>query len=184
MELNHAYLAEFVKHAQNGDSDAFAELYNMTFNKVYNYCRHYLRDDYLAQDAVQEVYISALKNIQKLNDPTLFIAWLNQIAFHVCFDICKKNSPDYEDADSEILEEISDTSADANPEGRAISKDEHERLKTAISKLSPIHQQLITLRYFNNMKIDEIVSMTGISRSTVKRQLQSATDALSKFMNG
>ena len=36
MEFSHAYIAEYVRRAQNGDSDAFAELYNMTFNKVYN----------------------------------------------------------------------------------------------------------------------------------------------------
>ena len=89
-ELNTGYIAGLVLRARQDDSDAFAELYAMTYNKVYNYARHYLRDDFLAQDAMQEVYILALKNLSKLNDPTLFIAWLNRIAFHVCFDMSKK----------------------------------------------------------------------------------------------
>lgn len=182
MEFSHAYVAEFVRRAQNGDSDAFAELYNCTFNKVYNYCRHYMRDDYLAQDAVQEIYISALRNIKKLNDPTLFIAWLNQISFHVCYDMAKKRNADYLDADDTLLEEVCDVKVEANPEAQAFFKDEKERLLMAVSKLPPTERHLITLRYFNNMKIDEIVTVTEISKSTVKRHLASATKQLKILM--
>ena len=89
-ELNIAYLAGLVLRAKGNDSNAFAELYAMTYKKVYNYTRHYLRDDFLAQDALQEIYILALKNLSKLNDPTVFIAWLDRISFHVCFDMTKK----------------------------------------------------------------------------------------------
>ena len=89
-ESNIPYLATLVVRARQNDSDAFAELYALTFNKVYNYARHYLRDDFLAHDAVQEIYISALKNLCRLHDPTLFLAWLNRISFHVCYDMSKK----------------------------------------------------------------------------------------------
>ncbi len=182
MDYNHSYIAEFVTRAQRGDSDAFAQLYNMTFNKVYNYARHYLRDDYLAQDAVQEVYISALKNLSKLNDPTLFIAWLNQISFHVCYDMAKAHKSDYGDIDSELLEEIRDTKRDSNPEANALKKDESERLKAAVERLSVSEKELVSLRYFNSMKIDDIVNVTGISRSTVKRQLNAITEKLKRYM--
>ena len=182
MEYSHEILAQYVKRAQFGDSNAFAELYSCSYNKVYNYCRHYLRDEFLAQDAVQEIYISALKNLTKLNDPTLFIAWLNQISFHVCYDLCKANKSSYGEADPEMLEEICDVNVSNNPEASAFINDEQARLKEAIAKLTPSEQQLITLRYFNNMKIDEIVATTDISRSTVKRQLQASIDKLKKLM--
>lgn len=182
MEYSHAYIAELVKRARVGGSDAFAELYNCTYNKVYNYCRHYMKDEYLAQDAVQEIYISALKNLNKLNDPTLFIAWLNQISFHVCYDMTKKRHGDSIDGDSEIIEQICDIKIDSNPEAAAFLKDEHNRLHQAIEQLPAVEQQLITLRYYNGMRIDEIVALTNISRSTVKRKIASATENLRKLM--
>jgi len=182
MEYSYAYIAEIVKRAQTGGSDAFAELYNCTYNKVYYYCLRYLKDEYLAQDAVQEVYISAFKNTEKLNDPTLFIAWLNQIAFHVCYDMMRKRKSDYGEVDNEILEQILDTHPDSNLEERIVEADDKARLQAAISKLTVTEQQIITLRYFNGMKIDEIVKATGISRSTVKRQLISITEKLRKIM--
>lgn len=182
MEYNHQYIAEFVRRTQDGDSNAFAELYNITFNKIYNYCRHYLKDEYLGQDACQEVFISALKNIQKLNDPTLFIAWLNQIAFRVCFDFAKAHKNDYGEVDSEMLEEICDVKTSNNPEEASLQRDESQRLKEAIEKLSSTEKQLITLRFFNGMKIDDIVDATDISKSTVKRQLNSTIEKLKKLM--
>ena len=93
-DFNHAYIGNLVISAQSGSSEAFAELYATTYNHTYNYSMHYLRDAYLAQDAVQETYISALKNINNIKDPSLFVAWLNQICFHVCYDMAKKKHPD------------------------------------------------------------------------------------------
>ena len=90
MEYQHSYIAELVRKVTKGDSEAFAELYTLTSDKVFAYTNRYLRDEYLAEDAVQEIYILAYKNISKLNDPTLFVAWLNQISFRVCYDIDKK----------------------------------------------------------------------------------------------
>ena len=65
-EPNHQYLAGLVIRFKQRDTDAFAELYALTYNKVYNYARHYLKDEYLAQDAMQEVFISAFRNIDKI----------------------------------------------------------------------------------------------------------------------
>lgn len=60
--LDYKYIANLVTRAQAGDSDAFAELYAATYQRVYMFSYRYLRDEYLAQDALQETYILALKN--------------------------------------------------------------------------------------------------------------------------
>lgn len=182
MELSHSYIAEYVKRVKMGDSDAFAELYNMTYQKVYNYARHYLHDDFLAQDAVQEVFINALRNIDKLADPTLFIAWINQISFHVCYDMAKDRKIDVESSDTEILEEICDSGTDSNPEESYVDSEEKKRLREAIDSLPENEKQLVTLRFYKSMKIDDIVITTGISRSTVKRQLGYALEKIKKRM--
>ena len=181
---DHNLIAQLVLRAQAQDSDAFAELYGMTYNKVYNYACYYLKDIHLAQDAVQEVFISALKNLHKLNDPLLFVAWLNQIAFHVCYDISEKRNSGYGVIEDEILELFTDESPDANPEQSTVISDENYRLKQSILKLPPNEREVITLRFFNDMKIDEIVEATGNSKSTVKRYLASAEEHLKEFMKG
>ena len=185
-ELNIQYMAALVLRARQNDSDAFAELYTITYNKVYNYARHYLKDDFLAQDALQEIYILALKNLEKLNDPTLFAAWLNRISFNVCYDISAKNKlyPPPVNFDPEILDTVADDHQDINPESSLQQKEEHRRLKEALEYL-PFHEkQVIILRFYNNMKLEEIAETCGISRSSVKRYLASGTNTLRQKMKG
>ena len=183
-ELDHKYISGLVVRLQRGDMDAFTQIYGLTYNKVYNYARHYLRDDYLAQDAVQEVFVLAYKNISKLNDPTLFVAWLNQISFHVCHDMSRKNSKDYGAIiDPELLEIIHDDKEDSDPSRRSEHVEEISELYEAIDSLPAHEKQCIILRYYNDMKIDEIVSMTGYSKSSVKRYLISGKDHIEEFLN-
>ena len=183
-EPDHAYIASLVVRSQKGDSDAFAEIYAMTYNKVYNYACHYLRDTYLAQDAVQEIYISALKNIHKIKNPSLFIAWINQISFHVCFDICKKKNDTYGDVESEVFEFIKDEHIYSNPEAHLIQSDEQSRLQEAIKKLPLNEQQVIIMKYYNNLKLDAIADAIGTSKSTVKRYLASGQESLLRILKG
>ena len=183
-EPNHLYIAGLVVKAQAGNSDAFAEIYALTYNKTYNYARHYLKDDFLAQDALQEIYICALKNIQKINDPTLFIAWLNRISFNVCFDMSQKEKHAPPISESEVLELVCCESLSADPEAQAQQKDEHERLINALQTL-PFHEkQVLILRYFRDLKLEEIAAVLGISRSTVKRHIASGQAHLKKTLKG
>lgn len=178
-DFNHTYIGGLVLQAQNSDSDAFAELYALTYKHVYNYAKHYLRDEYLAQDAMQETYISALRNIKSIKDPSLFVAWLNQICFRVCYDTSRKNSQGGE-VNSELLEllDIRDEDTPHNPEESTLSNAETEIIRNAVSRLSFNEQQVIVMRYYNEMKLEEIADAMQASRSSVKRYLQSAKDHL------
>lgn len=177
-ESHHLYIAGLVLRAQQNDNDAFAELYALTYNKVYNFCRHYLRDDHLAQDAMQEVYISVLHNIKKINDPTLFIAWLNRICFNICYDMTRKNISSDDISAQEIMDLLHDEHPDSNPELMSQKKDEVRRIHQAVESLPFNQRQVITMRYFNNMKIQEIAVSLDLSRSTVKRYVAAGLKAL------
>lgn len=181
-EPDHQYISSLVIRAQKNDSDAFAELYAMTFNKVYNYACFYLKDTFLAQDAVQEVYISALKNINKINDTTLFIAWINQISFHVCYDICKKKNRNYGIIDEVVMDTVCDDHIDANPEEKFVQSEESRRLNEAILKLPINERQVIIMKFYNNMKLDDIADAMEISKSTVKRYVASGQESLHKLL--
>lgn len=181
-DFNHAYIGSLVIRSQANDSDAFAELYALTYRHIYNYAGHYLRDSFLAQDAVQETYISVLKNIKNIKDPSLFVAWLNQICFHVCFDMYKKNNRHYGDTSSELLEFMKDDYPKHNPEDSYEKKDEVQSLQNAIQALPFNEQQVIVMRYYNEMKLEEIAAALRCSRSSVKRYLASGRDRLKALL--
>lgn len=177
-ELDMGHLALLVAKVKNEDSAAFSELYALTYNKVYNYACHYFRDSHLAQDAVQEVYILIFKKIHTLKDPLLFIAWLNQITFHVCYDLAKKRKANYGLIDDEFLESFCDEKITSNPEAHAEYQDEKQRLRNAIDALPFLQRSVIILRYYNNMQLTDIADSMDISLSSVKRYMNTAKDAL------
>ena len=181
-DFNHAYIGRLVVKSQNGDSDAFAELYAITYQHTYNYAAHYLRDTNLAQDALQETYILALRNISGIKEPALFVAWLNQICFRVCYDMERKNRQEYGENNPELLEFISDEYMDHIPEDMTETADEASRLKEAIMSLPFNEQQVVVMRYYNDMKLEEIASALSCSRSSVKRYLISAKDRLKSML--
>lgn len=175
-------LSLLVNQSKAGDSSAFAELYTLTYNHVYNYALNYLRDPYMAQDAVQEIFIVTLRNLKQLKDPQLFVAWLNQISFHVCYRLQQKSANSSTVADLDQLSQLTVTDYDAIPESHVLKKDTLSVLKDAVESLPPLQKQTVYLRFFRNMKLEEIANTLEISRSTVKRSLASAKEKLRHYL--
>lgn len=182
-ELDYKYLAELVLRAQEGDSDSFAELYLATYQQQYRFSYRYLRDEFLAQDALQETYVLALRNITSLRDPHVFVSWLNQINTRVCFSIFRHEKRQELQKERFDLLEISnrETRGDLDsPELRAIKQDEQEWLIKQVMQLPFSESQVIILRYFRGMKLEEVADMMQISLSSVKRYLESGRRKLAK----
>lgn len=186
--LDYKYIAKLVSRAQIGDTDAFAELYAATYQRQYLYAYHYLKDEYLAQDALQETYILALKNLVKLKDPTLVISWLNQINFRVCYNLHKKqklyNSEMVIDNDA-VLEgslDAGDLFYHDSPEEAVIKVDSKDYLMKQILNLPFTESQVILMKYYQNLKLNDIAQLMDISRSSVKRYLASGQERLAKIL--
>ena len=180
-ELDYEYIGGLVEQAKDGDSDAFAELYAATYQKQYMFSYCYLKDEFLAQDALQETYILALKNLASLNDPKLFVSWLNQINFRVCFNMSSKQKR-WNDETAEYSAEsfISWPSADPSPEEQVIFIDNRDYLLNMVMALPYSESQVIFLHYYKHMRIDDIAYLMDISKSTVKRYLLSGKKRLAK----
>lgn len=193
--LDYNYLAELVISAQDGDSDAFAELYAATYQKQYQFACSYLKDEYLAQDALQETYIIALKELAKLKDPMLVVAWLNQINFRICFQLYKKQKRfdkemyEYHGTDSDQEYRSTDSKIDGfsspasdNPEDVVVKVDSREYIMKQILKLPFTEAQVIILRFYRNLKYGEIAKLLEISQSSVKRYLNSGKEHLANVL--
>lgn len=186
--LDYKYIAKLVRHAQIGDSDAFAELYAATYQRQYLFAYHYLKDEFLAQDALQETYILALKNLSKLKDPTLVISWLNQINFRICYNLNKKQKRYKQELlipDDELLhaEENHENGYSSSPEDHVVRIDSQEYLINQILNLPFTESQVILLRYYRDMKLDEIARVMDISRSSVKRYLNAGRKRLAQVLH-
>ena len=131
-----------VNRVKQGDSDAFAELYTATYQNLYQFTYRYIKDQYRAQDILQDVYIIALKNIKQLKNPRLFVSWLNQINFRVCFDVSRKlqNQGEYLMPDEDFSAVLSE---EMGPEDTVLADIEQNELQAYILSLPPREAQAI-----------------------------------------
>lgn len=174
------YLSSLVIRVQNGSSDAFAELYSATCQKQYWFICQFLRDPCLAQDVLQEVYILALKNIGRLKNPRLFLAWLNQITFRTCFDMKEKNCREQKELlldkpDFAVLPFLTP------PEDPLETKSRNRELFDHIKALPRREMQAIIMKFYNDMTFDEIARAMDCSISSVKRYLKKGVESLRKI---
>ena len=175
--LDHVYLAELVEGAQRGDSNAFAEIYAATYQRQYAYAVRVVGDAHLAQDALQETYIRALKTIRSLQNPMLFIAWLNRINFRSCMDLRRRAAREVL-LENDVLEQLVDAASGETPEDEVIGIDSRNYVLRQIMGLPLTESQVLTMRYYQEMSVDEIADTLNMSRSTVKRYLKSGRDHL------
>lgn len=177
--LDYEYIARLVTEAQKGSKDAFAELYAATYQKQYAFAYRYLKDAYLAQDALQETYILVLKNISTLKDPTVFVSWLNQICFRICFNMQRKENRYQEDTlqfDEDLLG--NQKTSTRTPEEQVVVVEHNKYIVKELMNLPISESQAIILRYYHNMKIDAIAQIMNVSKSTVKRHISSGLSHL------
>lgn len=71
--------------ARDGDRDAFSELAAQSIGRLTAVARMILRDEYAAQDAVQDAFIKAWRSLPGLREPDRFDAWMRRLLVRACF---------------------------------------------------------------------------------------------------
>ena len=179
---NYQKVSELVHLVKLKDGQAFADLYSMTYQRVYFFSMSILRDEHLAEDAVQETYIRALKSKDSLHDDKLFIAWLNKITYSICLRILSKRKNDQ--SFDEIENQIEDTGQSQDPLLKAVESESHRNLMRHILDLPDSYKAVILMKYYENMKLNEIAVALDIPPGTVKSRIHTAKkmlrDAISK----
>lgn len=173
-----SYLAKFIRKR---DGKAFAELYNYTYQSIYQYTLTFLKDPHLAQDAVQEIYTSIYKNIDTLKEDSLFHSWINQITYHICCDFSRKvKNTQHEQTDFMSDPKVLSIASEEDC-FRDISDQEFlAHYREALDELPFTERQAFLLRYEHGLKLEEIAVFLDCSLSTAKRHLRSSKKHLAE----
>ena len=129
------------------------------YDKIYRYCYFKMYDDQIAQDITQETFLRFCKQGLNLGSDKE-LPYLYTIAKNLCIDHFRRRT-------TESLEEITEEVID-DPTEDLIS---NLTLRMTISKLPEDEQELIFLRYVNEISITAICKITGLSRFAVYRKL-------------
>jgi len=165
------YTELLVIRCQQGEKEAFELIVQLWQKPLLVFALRYLDQQIDAWDAVQETWISVIKGLNKLQNPSLFVSWLFRILTNKCIDRIRKKQ-------QELcrLEQ-----ADIKLESSEISN-ENESLSQAVQELSDEHKTLIRLRFGQGLQIGQIAAMLNIAEGTAKSRLHRALARLREIL--
>ena len=167
-----------VRQAQNGDKDAFAQLYEAYFDKIYRYIVIKIGNKAEAEDMTQQVFLKAYQSIRSYKWKGVpFSAWLFRIAHNQIVDFFRKRSKRPTIGLNEAI-----VASDDNPLRTVESRFDIERLRTATLRLTAAQQEVISLRFAGGLAIAEVARTMGKSEGAVKALQHSAVAALRKLL--
>jgi RNA polymerase sigma factor (sigma-70 family) len=169
--------SELVIQARS-DRAAFVQLYRRHYDVIFRYCAHRLFDRAETEDVTSEVFLKMVENFHRFKGTEAqFRNWLYRIATnavnHHLRRITRRNSL-LKAACGQAGNQADDS--DESPERLAL-------LREAMLALKPRYQTIVTLRFFENMKLNEIAEILGSSPGTVRSQLARALDRLQKKLD-
>lgn len=157
-----------LRAAKKGDHEAFIKLFAAEKEQIYRIAFAYLKSEQDALEAIQEVTFRAYKSIKKLKQPKYFSTWLTRIMINYCIDELKRKERfllnDSKAQTGSIMEE----------------KDKRIGVETAIQMLEPKFQEIIALKYFQDMTIEQMADHLGRPSGTIKTWLSKALQELRK----
>ncbi len=169
---------------KGGDQSAFEQLVLKYQDKIYNLCRYMLGNTHDAEDAAQDTFIKAYRNLNNFRPEASFYTWLYRIAVNTCLDYKKR--PFFEslfrksDEDEDyILEPVSD---EPSPEKLYESKQIGLALLKSIGQLPLKLRTVIILKEIEGLSYEEIAEVLDISVGTVKSRISRAREELKVLM--
>ena len=161
---------------QGGDIDAFGTLVDRYERKLLRYGRKFVAREEDIEDIVQDVFISAYRNIQGFDTGLRFSPWIYRIAHNAFVNALRKNEhgPVAVDFDTFIAYHVYEDPA----ENERDLKDMRMLLDKGLEGLAAKYREILILHYYEDMPYKDIADVLEIPMGTVSIRMRRAKEAL------
>lgn len=161
-----------VEKAMQGDKEAFSILFMQTYRPMYLVVRRFLERDEDIYDALQNGYARAYKYLPRLQAAQAFLGWLKKIMENAARDIradITGRAAVYEDMEAFVDEPTMDDTE---------ASERRTDIGEVLSCLEPRQAEVLTLHYYDGMKLSEIARFLNEPPSTVRSRFAQAKKTL------
>ena len=163
----------------NGNNQAFDVLLNRHKNRVYTYILLIVRNRDLAEDIFQESFMKAIVTIKqgRYVDNGKFYSWVTRIAHNLIIDLFRRerneNTVSNEEfADVDLFNDA--RLCDENVEDELVRSQVFSDVRKLIHHLPENQQEVVRMRYYEDLSFKEIADMTGVSINTALGRMRYA----------
>ena len=173
-----------IEKAKKGDQIAFTFILDHYWNEVYGFMLKRTENETDAEDITIETFSKAFDKISTYNSEFQFNTWLIAIAKNVHIDLLRKKKSNLFVAITEEQDRQAQNIADTTPsaEDELITEQNLSRLLQFIKELKPHYQEVIQLRYFQELSYQEIATKIDEPISNVKIKLLRAKKLLAEII--
>ncbi len=164
---------ELIQRMEQGDISAVDELIEMFYSEILRYCLWHAPNRSLAEDAAQETFLKVIRYFDRYTHKGRFKPFLYQIAANTCTDMRRKKW--HSDVS---LEELDIDFAYSEPGFENVQSD--MVLKQLVGGLPVDSQEIVLLRFGQDLTMGEIAEVVNMPLRTVQSRLRSALKKLKK----
>lgn len=164
--------SELMLAVKQGDLQAFEQIVlryqSVAWRAAYRFCG----DRTAAQDIAQEAFLRILDAVPEYTPSASFKTYLLRVVAHLCIDYARKKQPEF----TEDLPEPASRAPAA--EGLLMMRERWEKIQAALNRLTPEQRIVIILRYYEDLRYQEIAAIMKTSEKSVERLLARGRSAL------
>lgn len=177
-QMEQADTLQLISRSRAGDSIAVEELVARYSSLVYRLALSMLDDRTEADEATQDAFITAVARLDSYRGEAAFTTWLYAIALNVCRGRLRKRRTKERlmGALQALLGPTTDEAA--HPEQVVIQNEAEAALWRAVKSLNDKQREVVILRYYHDLRLNEIAQTIGVSERTVRAWLHSAHEKM------
>ncbi|MEP2024335.1 MAG: sigma-70 family RNA polymerase sigma factor [Reichenbachiella sp.] len=171
---------QLIDQIKTGDMTSFEILVNKHKSFAFTIADRILQNEEDAEEVAHDAFVKLLTSIDKFKGESKFTTWFYRIVMNMAISRTRKKRIQTEDIDTRP-DGISEYSSFEDVSGLK-AKDRTYYLNKAVGQLKDEERLLITLYYFNELDMDEIVEITKIDNGNLKVKIFRARKKLAKFL--
>ncbi|MBD0403387.1 MULTISPECIES: RNA polymerase sigma factor [unclassified Flammeovirga] len=176
---------ELIAQYLNGSEAAFEQLLNKYKNKLFTSILLIVKDEYVAEDLLQDTFIKAIKMIRagKYNEEGKFMPWISRIAHNMAIDYFRKQKryPTIIMEDGSSVFDTLDFSENSIEDQRIVLETQ-TNVRNLVDRLPDTQREVLVMRHYMEMSFQEIADSTDVSINTALGRMRYALINLRKMM--
>lgn len=175
---------DVITRLRKGDPDALTAMISRYQHRLYRYLLRLVREPAAADDLFQQTWLRVMEKIGRYDARRNFDAWLFSVAHHLAIDSWRVKGGESLDDPGDSGHAPGERLPSGDPDAleRLLDFERGAMLAACMQELPAIHREVLTLRFEEDMKLEEIAEVAGVPLSTVKSRLRRALDGLRAAM--
>ena len=157
----------YINKILDGDANAFTVLVDRYKDLVYTLAIRMMKNKEEAEEVAQDTFIKMYKSLNKFKGDSKFSTWIYRVAYNTCLDRLKKNKRQQQTVAIDEYTEHQVKTID-NALDKIETQEKQQAIKDCLELLPSEDSFLLTLYYFEELSLDEISKIVGITANNVK----------------